>query len=169
MQPRQPILVDTNIIIEAVRTGCWTAIKTHFEVHTVTKCIEEARTGDRYRPGYVEIPEDALRDKLTAHSISSQQIAALAVSDAEAFRLDPGERELLAHALSRQDAWLLTCCDRAAINAAIRLGWSDRVTSLQEVANAAGARHAVKALKPQFEADRLGSWKLAQILGKGKP
>ena len=30
MQRGQAFLVDTNIIIEAVRTGCWNALTTHF-------------------------------------------------------------------------------------------------------------------------------------------
>lgn len=169
MQPRQPVLVDTNIMIEAVRTGCWNAIKTHFHVHTVEKCIEEARTGDRYRPGYVEISEAALRDKVTIHPVLPAQLAALAVSDAEAFRLDPGERELLAHAIGRNDNWRLVCSDRAGINAAMRLGWGDRAVSLEDLAQAVGARHALKTLKSQFTASHLKSWKVAALLqGNGK-
>lgn len=167
MQPRQAVLVDTNIMIEAVRTGCWNAIKSHFDVHTVEKCVEEARTGDRYRPGYVAVPEPALRDKLSAHAVSQAETAVLAVSDAEAYRLDPGERELLAHALGRQDDWRLVCSDRAGINAAMRLGWGDRAVSLEELAQAAGARHAVKTLKSHFTANHLKSWKVAALLLQG--
>ena len=55
MQRGQVVLVDTNIIIESVRTGCWNALTTHFKVETVEKCCEEARTGEAHRPGYVKL------------------------------------------------------------------------------------------------------------------
>ena len=35
MQRGQAVLVDTNIIIEAVRTGCWNALTMHFSVQSV--------------------------------------------------------------------------------------------------------------------------------------
>ena len=105
MQSGQVVLVDTNIIIEAVRTNCWTAITAHFIIETVDKCCEEARTGRAHRPGYVEIDEAALRTRLTVRRITETEMAALGLRDAEIFHLDPGELELWAHALSRTDAW----------------------------------------------------------------
>jgi len=44
-QGRPRVFVDTNIILEAVRTGCWMALTTTFSIETVEKCIEEALTG----------------------------------------------------------------------------------------------------------------------------
>jgi hypothetical protein len=58
--------------------------------------------------------------------------------------LDPGERELLAHAMGRKDEWLASCADRAAVKAAFALGWIDRVVSLEALARAAGARPQLK-------------------------
>jgi hypothetical protein len=69
MNAGEVILVDTNIIIEATRTNCWSALKGHYRVETVEKCAEEARSGDAYRPSYVKIEEAALRDRLTVHHV----------------------------------------------------------------------------------------------------
>jgi hypothetical protein len=167
MQRGQVVLVDTNIIIEAVRTGCWNALTVHFDVHTVEKCCEEARTGEAHRPGYVQVDEKALRTRLTVHPVSASEMAALRVRDAEAFRLDPGERDLWAHALGRNDAWVASCCDLAAVGAAVRLGWADRLRSLEEIVQAAGARAALKNLKGQFASARLTQWRTAALLRWG--
>src|SRR5438094_541383 len=125
MHRGQVVLVDTNIIIEAVRTGCWTALTTHFEVHTVENCCAAARTGDAPRPGYVIVDEKALRTRLVVQQVSALELATLRIKDLEAFRLDPGERDLWSHALARTDAWVASCCDQAAVGAAVRLGWGD--------------------------------------------
>ncbi len=167
MQRGQIVLVDTNIIIEAVRTGCWNALAVHFDVHTVEKCCEEARTGEAHRPGYVQVDEKALRTRLTVHRVSAPEVAALRVRDAEAFRLDSGERDLWSHALSRKDGWLASCCDAAAVGAAVRLGWGDRLRSLEELVQAAGARAALKELKGQFGSARLSQWRTAALLKWG--
>lgn len=167
MQRGQVVLVDTNIIIEAVRVNCWTALTVHFSVETVEKCCEEARTGDLRRPGYVEVDEKALRERLKVHRVSDPELVALSLRDSEAFRLDPGERHLWAHALGRSDSWMVSCCDNAAIIAAVRLGWEDRLTSLEELADAAGARPASRHLKEQFRSARLSAWRTAALLKRG--
>ena len=167
MQRAQVVLVDTNIIIEAVRTGCWNAINTHFSIETVEKCCEEARTGEARRPGYVKVDESALRTRLTVHKVSGVMLFELAQHYADADRLDAGERHLWAHALSRNDEWLAACSYRAAVNAAVRLGWEDRLVSLEELVNAAGARSASKNLKEQFRSARLSEWKTAAIIARG--
>jgi hypothetical protein len=167
MQRGQAVLVDTNIIIEAVRTGCWNALTTHFSVQTVEKCCEEARTGEARRPGYVEVSEKILREKLSVHRVSESELAALSLRDAEAFRLDAGEQHLWAHAAGRADAWIACCCDQAAINVAVRLGWGDQLVSLEEMASTAGARQAVQQLKTQFASERLSAWRTAALLRQG--
>src|SRR5687768_15427494 len=99
MQRGQPVLVDTNIIIEAVRIGCWSALTAHFSMQTVEKCCEEARTGEAHRRNYVEVSEKVLREALNVHQVSKLELAELDLRDPEAFRLDAGERHLWAHAL----------------------------------------------------------------------
>lgn len=167
MQRGQVLLMDTNIIIEAVRVNCWTALTAHFSAATVEKCCEEARTGDLHRPGYVEVSEQALRERLMVHAVPEVRLAELALRDPESFRLDAGERHLWAHALGRGDAWIASCCDNAAISAAVRLGWEDRLKSLEELAQAAGARPAVRKLKEQFGSARLSAWRTAALLRRG--
>lgn len=167
MQRGQPVLVDTNIIIEAVRTGCWNALRAHFSIETVDKCREEARTGDLRRPGYVVVDDNALRDHLRVHAPTPQELSTLDLREPEARRLDPGERHLWAHALARNDAWLACCCDNAAIRVAVRLGWEDRLKSLEELARAAGANPAAAKLKGQFHTARLSAMRTAALLERG--
>jgi hypothetical protein len=167
VQRGQIVLVDTNIIIEAVRTGCWTALTTQFRIGTVEKCCEEARTGKAHRPGYVQVDEKVLRVGISVHRATDSDLAALNLRDAEAFRLDAGERHLWAHALGRSDARVACCCDRAAVNVAVRLGWEDRLVSLEELVTVAGAKLALKKLKEQFASARLSAWRTDALLRRG--
>ena len=158
MQSGQPVLVDTNIMIEAVRTGCWNALGTHFKLETVEKCCEEARGGDLHRPGYVTIDERTLREKLRTHPVSKIELIHLTLKYPKATGLDDGERHLWAHALTRKDVWLATTADKAAFFAACHLGWRDRMVSLEGLIESAGARRVLKLIKPQFSKARLDQW-----------
>src|SRR5262245_12319473 len=118
MQRGQVILVDTNIIIEAVRTRCWNALASYFSVETVETCLEEGLTGDPLRPGYVQVDPAQLRKGVSkSHPVSSLQTMRLALTYPTADELDPGERKLLAHAMDRKDEWILGSADRAAVKA----------------------------------------------------
>lgn len=145
MQRGQVVLLDTNVIIEAIRTRCWTAITAHFSIQTVAVCCEEALTGDPLCPGYVSVDPAQLEKGLRArHQVSDEQRLALAVRLANPDILDDGERDLLAHAIGRSDAWVASCADRAAVNAALELGFEERFVSLAAMARVAGARPALK-------------------------
>lgn len=141
MERGQIVLMDTNVIIEAFSTNCWRAVTTYFVVETVEKCEEEARTGDPLlRPGYIKVDDKALHAGLhKIHSVSDRDRASLALADPKSFGLDPGERDLLAHALTRKDTWLIVSADKAAVFATLRLGWRQRITSLESAAHAHGA------------------------------
>jgi hypothetical protein len=65
----QIVLLDTNVIIEAFRTRCWRAIVNTFKIETVEKCCEEAATGDKRQPGYVEVDVE-LPEKISGGSCS---------------------------------------------------------------------------------------------------
>ena len=78
MQQGQIVLVDTNIIIEAFRARCWKVLTAYYRVETVEKCYEEALTGDRLRPGYVEVDSATLKEKLVINRVASLELAALA-------------------------------------------------------------------------------------------
>lgn len=145
MHRGQVLLVDTNIIIEAFRTRCWKALTTHFRVETVEKCYEEALTGDPLRPRYVSIDPDDLRGGLkTRHQVSELERAGLVLRLPAAGAFDAGERDLLAHALGRSDAWIVSCADRAPVRGALELGWEERIIALDVLARAAGARPELK-------------------------
>jgi hypothetical protein len=145
MERGQSILVDTNIIIEAVRTRCWNALRSHFSVETVETCLEEALTGDPLRSGYVQIDPAQLKNGVRkSHPVSSLETMRLALTYAAADELQAGERELLAHAMGRKDEWVFVCADRAALKVAFALGWIERVVSLEALARAAGARPTLK-------------------------
>jgi hypothetical protein len=55
-------MVDTNVILEAHRVGCWRAMATEFSLITVEKVIEETQTGHQNRSSDQVIDEAALRD-----------------------------------------------------------------------------------------------------------
>ncbi len=151
MERGQVVLVDTNIIIEAVRTNCWNAITTHFTVETVEKCMEEARTGDPMRRNYVAVESSDLARVRVVHVVAESERANLVLNLQTADELDAGERNLFAHALGRNDAWIASCADRAALKGAFALGWKDRMASLEFLARIAGT-------KPHLKDHFLESW-----------
>ncbi|MBO4123014.1 hypothetical protein J5T34_19995 [Cupriavidus gilardii] len=61
------VFVDTNIILEAFRTGCWAAICERYAIETVEKCVEEALTGDLSRV------VQGRRLRRTAHGIDAER------------------------------------------------------------------------------------------------
>lgn len=136
-------------------------------METVEKCREEARTGSAYRPGYVRVQEKDLCDRLVAYQVSDDALSQLTLHSAESALLDPGERHLWAHALDRTDVWVACTADAAAVRCAVRLGWAERLVSLEELLNACGARAAVKKLHKQFRSEQLSQWRTAARLAMG--
>ncbi|WP_326541207.1 hypothetical protein [Pseudorhodoferax sp.] len=137
--------MDTNIIIEAFRTRCWKALCGHFAIETVETCFQEALAGDPLRPGYVTVDAKDLIVGLKArHAVSELERIQLNLQLPAAATLDAGERDLLAHGLGRSDAWIVSCADRAGVNAALALGWEPRVVSLEKLAKAVGTKPALK-------------------------
>lgn len=163
MRQGQIVLVDTNIIIEAFRARCWKALTAYYRVETVEKCYEEALTGDRLRPGYVEVDSIALKEKLVIHRVTPLELAALALTCPDADALDAGERHLFAHAHGRSDAWIATCADRAAVRIAFTLGWKERICSLEVLVRPTGAK---PALKHHFTEDWLSQVRTDFMLGR---
>jgi predicted nucleic acid-binding protein len=158
----QVVLVDTNIIIEAFRTRCWKALTTYYRVETVEKCYEEALTGDRLRPGYVEVESKVLKEKLTIHRVETVEQAALTLTCPDVDALDAGERCLFAHAHGRSDAWIATCADRAAVRIALTLGWKERIYSLEVLCKPTGAK---PGLKRHFTEDWLSEVRTDFVMG----
>ncbi len=132
-RPGQIVLVDTNVIIEAHRIGCWKALAGYFSIHTVEKVVEETQTGHQNRDPEHTINEAALR-KTCKHvaNISDTQRVQFQIDHPQAV-LDPGERDLIIHAatLGVDDVWLLNSPDMAAVRHTHGRGWIDRLVSLE--------------------------------------
>lgn len=157
------ILLDTNIIIEAVRTECWNGLRGHYKLATVEKCREEARSGIARTPGYVVVEEDHLSSGIQIIAVSDADRAILVTACTEAAILDYGERDLWAHAYSRGDDWRAVCADQAAVRVAVRLGWGDRLESLEGLISAAGLRTKLP-LKNHYSKRMLSIWRAKFLL-----
>ena len=130
----QVILIDTNVIIEAVRTGCWNALTGTGNVETVEECRDESLRGDATRRGYIPVSQTDLNRLAKVHPVSEVERATFALTYSDAGSMDDGERDLFAHALGRaqngDERWLFTSPDKASVRAAVKMGWGDRLCSL---------------------------------------
>ena len=126
------MLVDTNTIIEAHRTRAWAALTGGWRVETVEDCVTETQTGFQRRRPEQAIAADELRASLAAvHSVTDRERAELALR-VQDIALDVGEESLWAHALGRNDRWMLCGPDKASLRCGARLGFRERLVSLQE-------------------------------------
>lgn len=153
------------IVIEAVDTGCWNSITGGRRIVTVEECAEELRRGDPSIRGYVAVHKQDMA-RATVRPLSSAADVAFRLRYSDAYRLDAGERDLLALAYMLSDDFVLCSCDKAAIAAAHALGWLDRVVSLEALANSVGVRPR-RPFKRQYTARQLDAWKTSLILEAG--
>jgi len=136
-----PILVDTNVIIECWRVGAWRALAGGYAVETVEDCVTETQTGYQRRRAEQRIELGELRQSLTrTDQVTREQLAAAIVGDETLAFLDVGEQALWAHALTRQDAWVLCGPDKASLRFGIRAGFRDRLVALEPLLVSAGHR-----------------------------
>jgi len=144
------VLVDTNVIIEAWRVRGWKALAGRHALETVGTVVMETQTGFQNRRERQRIDGAELERTLRAvHPVSERDRAGLAVR-APDILLDPGERDLWAHALQRQDAWVLCGPDKASLRLGIQLGLRERLVSLEGLWQAAG--FTAKNLRENFTA-----------------
>lgn len=147
--PGKPILVDTNTIIEAHRVQAWPTLANHYRVETVEDCVMETQTGFQNRPPKQQIDAKALRSSLKeVHLVGGRERVALRFQ-LQGISLDLGEESLWAHALGRNDSWMLCGPDIASMRAGIRLGFRDRLTSLEWLFNGIGLKPKT-ALRPAY-------------------
>ena len=139
-KPKPHVLVDTNVIIESHRVSCWKTLVNHFEIDTVEKCVEECETGNQRHFNPVPVDTAALARDVTPKTIGQKELSAFTLCYSEAQYLDPGERHLLAYALTLQDTYLVCSPDKMCISAGAKLGLLDAFISLEELADKAGAR-----------------------------
>jgi hypothetical protein len=160
------VLVDTNVIIESVRTGCWNALTGGLPVETVEECREETRRGAG-RKGYVEVSDSHLHRLRSVHAVDDLQRAELLLAAPTAAALDPGERDLLAHSLRRANegdaVWVLCSPDRAAVRTMVDLRRHDHLRSLQELLSTVGVS---AKLAVQFGTAWLAECRTACLLGQ---
>ncbi len=141
---RQIVYVDTNVVIEAVDTGCWGALLNKFDVRTVAEVRRETRAGNRLIKSYVEVDQAQFDAKVIVAEVTKVQLAEAQLRNPLLNQIDPGERHLLAYVVTQdKNALLLTTGDRAAVRAACALGLDDRLRSLEELASACGQKPAV--------------------------
>lgn len=141
---RQIVYVDTNVVIEAVDTGCWAALLNKFDVRTVAEVRRETRAGNRLIKSYVEVDQAEFDAKVIVAEVTKVQLAEAQLRNPLLNKIDPGERHLLAYVVTQdKNALLLTTGDRAAVRAACALGLDDRLRSLEELASACGQKPEV--------------------------
>ena len=139
---RGTLLVDTNVILEAYRTGSWRALTGGYRVETVEDCVTETQTGFQRRRPERQIDEAELRKRLaTVHVVTDLQYSVLAIRAGDIV-LDRGEALLWAHALGRDDDWILCGPDRASLRCGVRLGLRDRLVSMEGLLDDVGHRRA---------------------------
>ncbi|ESJ14999.1 MULTISPECIES: hypothetical protein [unclassified Cupriavidus] len=165
------VFVDTNIILEAFRAGCWSPICERYAIETVEKCVEEALTGDLSQPRRIPVDRNALVSGLSGrHVVGKRELVDLVLAYPHCQALDDGELHLLAwlHAnkLVPKALILLSTADKAAIVAAERLGWIDSLTSLEHLARTSGITPAQTGhLARHYREDWLGEIKMKIRLG----
>lgn len=167
-----PVLVDTNTIIEAHRTRSWRALARGWRVETVEACVTETQTGFQLRRENEAIAAAELRDSLAAvHSVSLRERAELALRKGN-IALDEGEDALWAHALGRSGTWVLCGPDRASLRCGVRLGYRERLVSLEELLKRVGHRPS-EQLKPAYTKkwhdQVVGQMYIDEWSGPGKP
>ena len=164
MKRGDTVLVDTVAIIHAYGNGCWKALSSFYGLETVEKCVEETQTGNMTRPAAQRIDEQELRrDLINVHAVTKRERAQVALLGGA--RLDPGEQDLWAHALSRQDAWMLCGPDRTSMRFGYDQNFRDRLTSLEMLLRVAGFRPTTR-LDRHHEQAWLDSVILDLMLGK---
>jgi hypothetical protein len=135
------VYVDTNVIIEAVRTGCWKSIAQRFAIHTVATVRDEALKVPAEKSGYVPVDAPAISRHVTVEMVNPADVLSASVRASGILALDAGERDLLAHVAARHDAaWVVTTADKAAVKTACALGLESKLVSLEELAEASGSK-----------------------------
>ena len=155
-----PVLVDTNVILECWRVGAWRALTSGYRVETVEDCVIETQTGYQRRRPEQQIDRATLLASLAAvHRVEDRERAAAIVREAMFSFLDLGEQSLWAHALTRDDGWVLCGPDKASLRFGIKLGLRDRLAALEDLLQGVGYK------SPALRAAYTSSW-LAKAVGE---
>lgn len=154
---KKRVFLDTNIIIESHRTGCWKALAGSYDLHTVERVVTECLKGRKTKPGYVPIDARMLEKSMTVHQPDPLDIVEVSLLSQGEAVLDEGERDLLAYLRSHyENTELLTTADRAAVRIACALGFSDIMVSLESLIRSG---HPTSPLRPAYITKTLTMWK----------
>ncbi len=114
-------------------------------METVGTCFVETQTGFQRRRPEERIDSEALTATIkTVHPVEDAEFAEALTRDPEIGFLDDGERALWAHAVRRQEAWVLCGPDKASLRIGIRLGFRDRLVSLERLLRDVGFRPRIE-------------------------
>ncbi len=164
-----PLLVDTNVILECHRTGSWRALTSRYTTETVEECVKETQTGFQNRNPEQQIDEGDLRKSLTAvWTVSEHDLAVATIHEPRISHLDPGELHLWAHALTRQDAWILCGPDKASMRVGAALGFKARIVSLERLLLDIGYNRAKTTLARQYGQKWLDDWSSTILFDDGR-
>jgi len=144
MDRNTPILLDTVAILEAHEARIWNALCGYYRLETVETCVIETQTGYQLRRPELRIEELALRGQLHAiHQVTDEQLAL--VIEKGGIGLDDGEQALWAHALQRDDAWILCGPDKASMIFGYNNRKRDRLVSLGQLAAHIGQNNPLRS------------------------
>lgn len=138
------ILLDTNVIIEATRVGCWKSLVGHYRMKTVEKCVEECATGNQRSRNPVPVDTILLSKQLDPKKVGPPERAALFSRCPLADDLDDGEKDLLAYAITLDNVYYVSSPDRKCIRVGYYLGILDSFVSLETLTSEAGMKAALQ-------------------------
>ncbi len=142
-----PVIIDTNVIIEAFKMNVWDALAGAHRLETVEECVNEARTGKTsYDPksrSRVDVSKvESSLDRI--HSVNRRAILDSPHRE-DLLRLHDGERDLWAFILmSSEDAeifneeWKFCGPDEESVKFGMRHGFKDRIVSFEKLLEHAG-------------------------------
>ena len=165
---KKTVLIDTNAIIEAHRVKCWNNLASLFQMETVDECVVELGTGDSLRDDYVKIDIEYFKKTIRIHNTTEIERVALALKYDNHDLLDPGEKDLMAYALEKRDAWILCSPDKACVRAMFVLGFKNRTVSLQKLIEEAGLKINKINLKKQYTEKWLVDFRTGLLLNNNK-
>jgi len=165
------VFVDTNVIVEAFRTNCWTALSQRYDLETVEECVNETQRGNPARSTYVLVELATLQSTLSKiHQVTKREIDMLVIAYPSCAFLDDGEKHLWARLnadkiLSPPNI-MATTADKGAIVSAKSLNWLDNLISLEELAKKIGVpSSSLSQMKEHYQESWLNQIKFKARMG----
>lgn len=143
-----PVPLDNCAISACRKAGGWKALAARYRLETVQEVEREAGTGFQHRE---IIDPRQLRADVKIHAVAAEDRYDAENEHADLADLDPGERDLWIHALSRKGGWILCGPDIASIHFGVRAGFKDRLVSLEKLFGAIGFKPQTKLPVHQTE------------------